>query len=59
MLHLSLAWLKSSSSSAALLNWSSVWANSWPDKPPTPAAQFKALDAILRQHRALIAGIAA
>lgn len=59
MLHLSLAWMRSSSSSAASLNWNSVWANSWLDNPPNPAAQQTALNEILRQDRALIAGIAA
>ncbi|MBB5373722.1 alpha/beta fold hydrolase [Acidocella aromatica] len=59
MLHLSLAWMRSSSSSAASLNWNSVWANSWPDNPPNPAAQQTTLEEILRRDRALIAGIAA
>ena len=33
LLHLSLAWLRSSSLTAASLNWSSVWPNSWPRDP--------------------------
>ncbi len=59
MLHLGLAWMKSNSSSAASLNWNNVWANSSPDTPPSPTAQQATLEEILRQDRALIAGIAA
>jgi polyhydroxyalkanoate synthase len=51
--------MRSSSSSAASPSWNNVWANSWPDNPPDPAAQQKTLEKILREDRALIAGIAA
>src|SRR5271157_1658358 len=59
LLHLTLAWMKSCSLSAASLNWNSAWPSSWPDKaedaPPLPAR----FEEILRADRALIAGIAA
>lgn len=59
MLHLSLAWMRSSSLSAASLNWNSVWANFSPDNLPNPTVQQAAVEEILHQDRALIAGIAA
>ena len=65
LLHLSLAWLKSSSSTAALLNWNNAWPISWPASPgqepqaPDPAKVQAALTDTLRADRALIAGIAA
>jgi polyhydroxyalkanoate synthase len=58
MLHLSLAWMKSCSLSAGLLNWSNAWPSSWPDKPEQ-APPPQGLEDILRADRALIAGIAA
>src|ERR1700757_756350 len=65
LLHLSLAWLKSSSSTAASMNWNSAWPISWmanqaPDnQAPNPETVRKAFEETLRADRALIAGIAA
>lgn len=65
LLHLSLAWLRSSSSTAASLNWSNAWPISWlgsqpPDnQAPDPERVRTALEETLRADRALIAGIAA
>ncbi len=59
MLHLGLAWMKSSSLSAGSLNWNSIWANSLPQEAPAPAAPGMTLEEILRADRAQIAGIAA
>ncbi len=62
LLHLSLAWLKSSSSTAASLNWSSAWPALWLENPhqaPDPQTIQTALEETLRADRALIAGIAA
>lgn len=61
LLHLSLAWLKSSSSTAALLNWNSVSPLSWLENQgkETPETLQAAFEETLRADRALIAGIAA
>ena len=65
LLHLNLAWLKSSSSTAALLNWNSVWPASLMEnpqaayQPPDPQKIQSAFEETLRADRALIAGIAA
>lgn len=70
LLHLSLAWLKSSSSTAASLNWNNAWPISWMEswgmgnqgaenQTPDPAHIQAALAETLRADRALIAGIAA
>jgi polyhydroxyalkanoate synthase len=58
LLHLSLAWLRSSSLTAASLNWSSVWPNSLPETVAEPPLH-DALAQTLAADRALIAGIAA
>src|ERR1700722_18827241 len=58
LLHLSLAWLKSSSLTAASLNWSSVWPSSLPETETEPPLH-EALAQTLAADRALIAGIAA
>ena len=58
LLHLSLAWLKSSSLTAASLNWSSVWPSSLPETEAAPPLH-DALAQTLAADRALIAGIAA
>lgn len=57
LLHLSLAWLKSSNSAAASLNWSNVWPSSLPETAGPPLRE--ALTQTLAADRALIAGIAA
>lgn len=63
LLHLSLAWLKSSNSTAASLNWNSAWPISWMgnqvQENPAPETIQAALEETLRADRALIAGIAA
>ncbi|HYP64183.1 MAG TPA: alpha/beta fold hydrolase [Acidocella sp.] len=69
LLHLSLAWLKSSCSTAASLNWSSVSPISWLESQmmqagtegaaPDPQTLLTAFEETLRADRALIAGIAA
>jgi polyhydroxyalkanoate synthase len=59
LLHLSLAWMKSCSLSAASLNWSSAWPSSWPENKAEPPPLPQGLEEILRADRALIAGIAA
>lgn len=63
LLHLSLAWLRSSSSTAASLNWSNAWPASLTPQaahqPPDPQKIQAALEETLRADRALIAGIAA
>jgi polyhydroxyalkanoate synthase subunit PhaC len=58
LLHLSLAWLKSSSLTAASLNWSSVWPSSLAE-PEAGAPLYDAFEQMLVADRALIAGIAA
>jgi polyhydroxyalkanoate synthase len=62
LLHLSLAWMKSSGSVAASLNWNSVWPDFLRAKAE-PARTPQELEALFReiqrQDRALIAGIAA
>jgi polyhydroxyalkanoate synthase subunit PhaC len=58
LLHLSLAWLKSSSLTAASLNWSSVWPSSLPETEAAPPLHDM-LARVLAADRALIAGIAA
>jgi len=55
MLHLGLAMMKLSSSTAASLNWSAAWPNLAPEPLPPP----ETLEALLRADRELIAGIAA
>ncbi len=57
LLHLSLAWLKSSSSTAGWPNWSSVWPSSLHETAEPPLRN--ALEQTLAADRALIAGIAA
>jgi len=61
LLHLSLAWMKSSSLSAASLNWNSVWPSFWTGDAgqADPAAVRETLEEVLNADRALIAGIAA
>lgn len=60
LLHLSLAWMKSSSSAAASLNWNSVWPSFSQDQEiPDPAALGALFEDIQRRDTALIAGIAA
>jgi hypothetical protein len=60
LLHLSLAWLKSSSSTAASLSWSNALPASWLENPQAADPQkIQALEETLRADRALIAGIAA
>lgn len=65
LLHLSLAWLKSSSSIAGSLNWNSALPTSWLENPeaahqaPDPEQVRTAFEETLRADRALIAGIAA
>jgi polyhydroxyalkanoate synthase subunit PhaC len=69
LLHLSLAWLKSSSSTAGLLNWNNAWLTSWMEQAglqnpdahhaPDPEKLRTALEETLRGDRTLIAGIAA
>lgn len=62
LLHLGLAWMRSSSSAAGLLNLNSVWPNSLNGGMET-APDLNALgtlyEEMLRQDRALISGIAA
>ena len=58
LLHLSLAWLKSSTLTAASLNWSGVWPTSLPEMEAEPPLH-DALAQTLAADRALIAGIAA
>ena len=70
LLHLSLAWMKSSSSTAALLNWNSASPHFWMEQAglenpetdqqePDAARLQAAFTDALRADRALIAGIAA
>ncbi len=61
LLHLSLAWARSSSLSAASLNWSRFWpGSSGPDPAAAdPEVMQAAFEELLRADRALIAGIAA
>ena len=66
LLHLSLAWMKSSSSTAASLTWNNAWPAFWMQNPgaetdqaPDPAKLQTAFEETLRSDRALIAGIAA
>ncbi len=62
LLHLSLAWMKSSFSTAASLNWNSASPVSWlkhQGQMPDPQAVQAALEETLRADRALISGIAA
>jgi polyhydroxyalkanoate synthase len=60
MLHLSLAWMKSSSSRAASLNWNSVWPNFCSDTQARDAEAVKtAFAEAAAWDRDLIAGIAA
>src|ERR1700722_6425379 len=58
LLHLSLAWLKSSSLTAASLNWSSVWPSSLPETETEPPLH-EALAQPLRPARARTGGTAA
>lgn len=65
LLHLSLAWLKSNSSTAASLNLNSALPVSWLETPAAAQAEadpqkiYTAFEETLRADRALIAGIAA
>jgi polyhydroxyalkanoate synthase len=61
LLHLSLAWAKSSSLTAGSLNWSNAWPNLWPETiaQMDPARQRVVLEEAIKADRALIAGIAA
>ena len=61
LLHLTLAWVKSSGLAAASLNWSNVWPNSSAPNAgmPDPALLQATLEEAIRADRALIAGIAA
>ncbi len=61
LLHLSLAWMKSSGSIAASPNWSSGWP-SWSEttqQAPDPHALAALFEAVASQDSALISGIAA
>ncbi|MDE1896972.1 MAG: alpha/beta fold hydrolase [Rhodospirillales bacterium] len=57
MLHLGLAWMRSSGSTAALQSWNSVWQNSLNNGTAPDLAAL--VEEINHQDRALIAGIAA
>jgi polyhydroxyalkanoate synthase subunit PhaC len=60
LLHLSLAWARSRSLTAASLNWSTVWPNLWQaNQIPDPARLQETFEETLKADRALIAGIAA
>jgi polyhydroxyalkanoate synthase len=63
LLHLTLAWMKSSSSTGAWPSSNSAWPPSGPDLPskslPSPVALLGQLEAAARTDHALIAGIAA
>ncbi len=61
LLHLSLAWMKSSGLAAGSLNWNSVWPSFWNAEmaAPDPARVKAAFEGALQADRALIAGIAA
>lgn len=62
LLHLGLAWMRSSSSAAASLNLSSVWPNSLGggmETAPDPQAMGALFEDMQRRDKALIAGIAA
>ena len=61
LLHLSLAWMRSSGLAAGSLNWSNVWPSFWNAEmtAPDPARMKTAFEEALRADRALIAGIAA
>lgn len=61
LLHLSLAWARSSSLAAASLNWNKFWPDLWREGPDRtdPAALAAAFDEALKADRTLIAGIAA
>ena len=60
LLHLGLAWMRSSGSAAASLNLNSVWPSfSTGETPPDPQAAEALFKEMLRQDKALIAGIAA
>jgi poly(3-hydroxyalkanoate) synthetase len=59
LLHLSLAWMRSSGWSAASPNSSSAWAHLWSETGADPQRLNQAFEATLKADRALIAGIAA
>ncbi len=61
LLHLGLAWARSSALSAGSLNWSGVWPNPWlhDPEPVDPAGLHAAFESTLQADRSLIAGIAA
>lgn len=59
LLHLSLAWMRSSGLTAASLNWNTGSPNSWHLEPPDPQILQRAIEETLQADRALIAGIAA
>ncbi|MDE8348137.1 MAG: alpha/beta fold hydrolase [Acidocella sp.] len=61
LLHLNLAWMRSSASIAGSPNWNNVWPSSRETnpQPPDPEALAALFVAVSQQDRALIAGIAA
>jgi polyhydroxyalkanoate synthase len=60
MLHLSLAWMKSASSNAALPSWNNAWPDLWrTEGTADPAALKAAIEEAIKGDRALVAGIAA
>lgn len=59
LLHLGLAWMKSTASPAALMSWSKFWPDLSSETPPDPQILKTAFDTALQPDRDLIAGIAA
>lgn len=59
LLHLSLAWMKSSGLTGGSQSWNNAWPSFWNEAAQDPEALRAAFEEALRADRALVAGIAA